>query len=513
METKNQREAGRLILSKSLSNRRISALTDFSPNTVRRYRKVLGNLGIAWSDLDKKNDREIACLFDAKRTQGGGKRMPDWSFVHKLMQNKNQTLAQLWEEYCIDSPIDAYGYSQFTHYYRQHSSKLDLTMRQTHLAGECIYVDYAGKTINWTDPDTGLPQKAQVFVGVFGCSNYTFAYASKSQKIEDWIAAHVAMLSFFGGIPEVIVPDNLKSAVIKAGNIPELNRTYADLARHYDCVIAPARVRKPQDKSKAELGVQLVSRWITAPLNRRKFFSVEEINDAILELLIRLNNRPFKRLPGCRYSRFYEFDRPLLRPLPAQLFEYAEWVHAQKVGPDYHVYVAQHAYSVPYTFVGKKVEARVAGSRIELFHLNKRIASHKKSDCVGGHTTNPAHRPISHQIYAEQSQENYLTWAKTIGPAAEVAISYQFKNKPDQSLLARKACSQLKTLARLHGNHRFEAACDRAQMLGSLTFKSISSILKRKIDETEIDMPIQSQLPFHHNVRGPDYYSVGGPPL
>ena len=265
-----------------------------------------------------------------------------------------------------------------------------------------------------------------------GCSNYTFVWASKSQRIEDWIDAHIQSFEFFGGVTESIVPDNLKSAVTKPGRDPELNRTYQEMASHYGPVILPARVRKPQDKAKAEAAVLHVSRWILAPLKERTFFNVEEINQAIQMLLPALNSRPFKDLPGSRQSRYEEIDRPALRPLPVKRFEYAEWVTPIKVRDDYHVRVLKHFYSVPFHLTQEQVEARITRSMVEIYHQSKRVAAHIRSYEEGGTTTDKKHMAPQHLGYAEQNLEVYLSWAKRFGPAAQAVVRAQYEGKTQQ---------------------------------------------------------------------------------
>lgn len=505
------KEIVRQILTTTNSNHHIARVLAVAPNTVRRYRQRLTKLSSDWQTYQSMNDAVLLAHFNRRKTPDKDKRQPDWSHIHTLMQmHKHQTLAQLWEEYCAVDPETAYCQSQFNFYYRRYLKSVDVSMRQTHYAGECVYVDYAGKTIGYIDNNTGECRQAQVFVGVLGCSQYTFAFASKSQKLEDFIEAHNRMYAFFSGVPQVVVPDNLKSAVTKPGSLPIINRTYLEQSRHYNCVIEPARVRRPQDKSLAEIGVLIVTRWITVILRRRKFFSVEEINLAIIALLEKLNRRPFKRIDGCRHSRFIALDKPVLQPLPEHPFEFASWVSAQRVNSDYHVAVEKHYYSVPYQYVDRQVEARITSKSVELICANQRIASHVKSDIVDGYTTINAHRPSSHQAYAEQNLEHYLVWAKSIGEAAIALVDSQFLGKPNYAMTASKACSQLKSLAKLYGEERFEIACQCAVDIKSLTVKSVRSILQCKIDQRRNALPTQSELPLHYNIRGAQYYQQGG---
>lgn len=504
------RKAFKLILNTTWSNRKIARATKINHKTIGRYRGILQGKAYSVADIDNMDDLQVRTLFQGQRLSDKAKRMPDWEMVYAKMRRKHQVLLELWEEYRLIEPKSAYCYSQFTHYYRRYCSKVDVTMRQHHVAGEVVFTDFCGKRIPYRTSRTGDIKYAEVFVACMGCSNYTFVYAVPSQKIVHWVEAHNAMFQFFSGVPQVEVPDNLKSAVNKAGRIPELNRTNEDMADHYGITMIPARSRKPQDKAKAENAVRLITWWIINRLQQETFFSVAEINSRISELLEAFNNRPFKRLPGNRMSRFYEFDKPLLQPLPSQPFEYAEWVTKQKVAPDYHVYVYNHAYSVPYTLVSEYVEARVSAKTVELFFNGKRITTHARDDTPGSHTTNPEHRPDKHRAYAEQTAEKFIKWSNTIGPMAKQVVQAQFEGKPDFSYVGRAACSQLQKLAKQYGNDRFERACARAAAIQSFTVTSIHSILKRKLDlAIEDDTPIQPQLPLHQNVRGSEYF-VGG---
>jgi len=505
-----QREALRLILTTDMSNRMIGRTVHLSHNTVKRYRDRAQEIDLDIPTLVKMNDTEIEGVLKSKRFRVESKFMPDWTAAHKEMQIRGMTLQILWEEYCLANPDHAYSYSQFTYYYRQYLGKLDLTMRIDHRAGEMIYVDFAGRTLSYFDLKLNKKIQAQIFVGVPGCSDYAFVYAVKSQSIPDWIEAHNQMFSYFGGTPQIIVPDNLKSAVTRPGSEPELNRTYLEMAKHYQVVIIPARVRRPQDKSKAELTVKLAYRWIYAKLRHQQFFSIKELNEAIAELLKLFNERPFKRLPGCRRSRFEELDKPLFKPLPAEPFEFSEWTSAHKIGPDYHMRVRDHYYSVPHALVGSKVEARVTINIVELFHRGLRVASHPRNQVIGGHTTNPDHQPKAHRRYAEQTPELIMKWARSIGLAAEAVFQHQFDTRP-HALIAVRACAPLQNLAKHYGHKRFEMACNRAQQIGSLTTKSVRSILQRGLDDTsEEQVPVQVNLPLHDNLRGSEYYATGG---
>jgi len=504
------RDALQLILTTDMSNRAIGRTLDFSHNTVKKYRELVLAGSVDWPTINQMDDTEVERLLKSKRCRVETKFMPDWAAVHREMQFRGVTLQLLWEEYRLATPGNAYSYSQFTHHYRKFVGKLDLTMRQTHRAGERTYVDFAGRTVPYTDLQSGIEKQAQVFIGVMGCSVYTFLYAVKSQALPYWIEAHEHMYRFFGGTTQIVVPDNLKSAVTRPGSDPVLNRTYLEQARHYSIVIVPARVRHAQDKAKAESMVRRSYERVLAQLRHHRFFSIEEINAEIAKLLREFNERPFKQLPGCRRSRFEELDKPLLRPLPNEPFEYAEWTAPYKVGPDYHVRVKEHYYSVPHELVTSRVEARITSKVVELFHRGRRVATHVRSEEVGGHTTNPAHQPKAHRAYANQKPELIMQWAKSIGPGAEAVIQHQFDSRP-HALLAIKSCAALQRLAKDYGAARFEAACQRAIQICSLTAKSVRSILQHGLDGAgRDDRPIQVNLPLHDNVRGSAYYATGG---
>lgn len=504
-------QVAELICTKhKMSNRRIGGIVGVAYNTVRRHRRIIAKKQLALEDIRAMSHDDLERLFNSKIRRFSKKRAPDWEYIHRELQQRDVTRSLLWEEYRLANPDDALSISQFNERYNQYRRKLDLTMRQPHRAGECAFVDFAGSTITWTDPRTGKEHSAQVFVGVMGASNYTFAYAVASQAVTDWVEAHVQMFRFFGRAPQVVVSDNLKAAVTRAGRDPEINRIYLELLRWYGVVPIPARVYRPRDKGKAEVGVQYVQRWIIACLRHQQFFSIAEINQAILQLLARLNERKFRRLPGNRRSRFVELDFPMMRDLPAQTFEHAEWTAQQKVGPDYHVYIEKHYYSVPHALVQERVEARVGARTIEIFHKGKRVAVHTLSHEVGGTTTLPEHQPPAHRHYAERSPERFLEWAQTVGAAAVAAVQHQLVSRP-HALLGLQACSSLQKLAKDYGAERFEAACHRAQTIGSLTVKSIRSILQRKLTESpDSAASTRAALPTHENIRGASYYVAGG---
>lgn len=511
MSIQTLRQLLRLLLTTNYSNRRIAQLVGISPNTVRAYRRKRRETSVTLAELEQDSDDQLLNRLNPYTPTDSIKRQPDWAYVHHLMQEKHQTLIQLWEEYRSIHPVDALCYSQFTHWYRQYVKSIDVSMRQYYVPGEVCFVDFAGKRIAWTEPQTGETHYAEMFVGVMGYSQLVFAKALRSQKLEEWLEAHQAMFTYLGGVPQLVVPDNLKSAVTRPGKFPEVNHSYQELAEHYGCVIDPARVRRPQDKSLAEIGVLLVTRWITVVLRRRRFFSVAEINQAMAELLEQLNQRPFKRYQGNRRERFENTERAALSVIPNQPFDIGRWLHLQKVNRDYHIYVHGHAYSVPFELTGLTVDVKVCQNKVEIYFHHKLVAVHLRSDVQGGTTTENSHRPKSHQAYAAQSKAHFTQWAADMGENAIALVSAQFEGLPDHSLQGCKACSQLQKLARQYGQSRFERACQCACEIQSLTVSSVRSILQCRLDEPAGDVtPIQGQLPLHHNVRGARYYFDGG---
>jgi transposase len=431
--------------------------------------------------------------------------VPDWSVVHQELKRKGVTLFLLWQDYKAATP-DGFQYSWFCRAYQAWTTKLDLVMRQHHRAGETLFVDYAGQGIPVVNSRTGEVHEAALFIAVLGASNYTYAEATWSQTLPDWIGSHVRAFAALGGVPEVVVPDNLKAAVHRAHRYePELNRTYADLAHHYGVAVLPARAARPRDKAKVEVGVQVVERWILARLRHHTFFALTAVNAALTPLLVALNQRPFKKLPGSRQRLFESLDRPALRPLPAQPYEYAEWKLA-RVNIDYHVEVDGHYYSVPYALVKQQLEVRLSAHVVELFHKGTRVASHQRSPHKGRHSTVAAHMPKAHQYYAEWTPQRLIRWAAHSGPAVAGVVDTILTARPHPQQGFR-ACLGIMRLGKRYGDERLEAACRRALTLGACSYKSIESILKHGLDRSPLpEKRDATAVPRHANIRGPKYY-------
>lgn len=503
------REVLRLKYELNCSNREIGLSCGIGRSTVGEYIQRVKLAGLNWPLPEGMSDASLEQkLFPAPTPRHSSKLFPDFQEVHKELQaRKHVTLMLLWQEYKEQHP-DGYQYSWYCQNYREWAARLDVVMRHEHRGGEKMFVDYAGQTVDIIDGSTGEIHKAQIFVAVLGASNYTYAEATLSQKVEDWVGSHVRAFSFFGGVPELVVPDNLKSGVSKACRYePDINPTYHDLANHYQTAVLPARVRKPRDKAKAEAGVLLVERWILARLRKHTFFSLAELNRAIKGLLDYLNTKPFKKLSGSRQSRFLELDKPALRPLPAEPYEIAYWKKAT-VHLDYHVEVDGHYYSVPYTFVKKQLDIRYTKTTVECLYRNQRIASHLRDQSRGRHTTIREHMPQKHQRYSEWSPERFIRWAAKIGPQTKTLTQTLLLQRAHPQQAYRTLLGILR-LGKSYGEQRLEAACDRALQINALSYRSIESILKSGLDQRPLKKEAENSKPLQHsNIRGADYYDT-----
>jgi transposase len=497
----------RLRFEAGLSQRQIARSCGLGKTTVIECLRRFEQSGLLWpaaAELDEAT-LERTLYPPPPGVATDCRALPDWASVHRELRRKGVTLTLLWHEYKAGHP-EGFQYSWFCDQYRAWAGTLDVVMRQEHRAGEKLFVDYAGQTVEVVDRHSGEVRQAQIFVAVLGASNYTYAEATWTQQLPDWIGAHVRAFEFLGGTSEVVVPDNLRSAVSKAHRYePDLNPTYAELARHYGVAVLPARARRPRDKAKAEVAVQMVERWILAVLRHRSFFSLAELNREIARLLERLNTRPFKKLPGSRRALFEQLDRPALRPLPAQPYVFAEWKKV-RVNIDYHVEVDGHYYSVPYALVRKQLEARFTARTVECFYKGQRVASHLRSSLKGRHTTVAEHMPASHRHYAEWTPQRLIRWAEKMGPATAAVIQTILERRvhPQQGF---RSCLGILRLGKGFGEERLEAACRRALRLGACSYKSIESILRQGLDRKALPEPQERELSIEHaNLRGSQYY-------
>ena len=497
----------RLYFQAQLSIRQIARCLNVSRSVVSKYIVRARDEGLSWPLPEPMSDAELLGILQPKRngTASGLLAEPDFALMDQELSRKGMTRQLLWEEYREQNPSNHYSYSRFTVLFRAWKKAQRLSMRQTHGAGEKLFVDYAGLTLPIVDPTTGEARPAQVFVSVLGMSSYTYAEATWTQSLPDWIGSHVRAFEFYGGVPDIVVPDNLKSAVSKACRYdPELNPSYAQLAHYYGVAVMPGRPYKPQDKAKAEVGVQIVERWIMMRLRKHTFFSLAEANRAIRGLLDDLNQRPFKQREGSRQSCFDAVDKPALSPLPNHPYAYRH-VKKARVHIDYHVSYEGHHYSVPYRLRGKEVMLQVGEQVVAVFYQGKCVAEHPRSR-RGGHTTNKAHMPKAHAKHQEWTPSRFLRWANTIGPATHRVVAYQFTHRPHPEHGYRAALGIL-SLAKKYSKSRLEKACLRAEAIGGLHYKHLASILASGMDQIELKNPKPDYAaPEHANVRGADYY-------
>lgn len=496
----------RLKYGAKLSHRQIANSLSISSSVVSTYANRAAQLGITdWPLSDDWTDTKLAQAFRKTKVKTIKETLPDWQVVHQELKSKKVTLQLLWDEYANTNP-QCYSYTHYCRLYKAWLKTQKLSMRQYHKAGEKLFVDYCGARIDVIDPDTGEVKPAEVFVAVMGASNLTYAEATWTQKLEDWCMSHARCFEFLGGVPEVVVPDNLKSAVSKTCRYePDINPTYHQLALHYDVAIVPARPYKPKDKAKAEVGVQIVERWIMGRLRHEVFYSLKQLNQRIAELLVSLNERQMKKHPGSRRTQFETLDKPCLKPLPRHAYEFIR-VKPVRVHLDYHVEVDKHYYSVPHNLVKQQLEAHIKGQLVQLYHRAQLVATHPRCYREGQHSTQEHHMPTAHQKM-QWSPQRFERWAYSIGPhTQEVITQYLQGNKhPEQSY---RRCLALLNLAKQTSSERLEAACQRGIAMGSTKWKSIKSMLDTGLDKQPLPDTQSDNLTHikHHNIRGQHYY-------
>jgi len=474
-------------------------------NVVVRFKA----LGLDWP-LDPSVDEAVleSLIYDSLEKPVGTKVTPDLAYIHHEMHRKGVTLYLLWQEYKEKHPENGYQYSHFGQLYRQYKKKLSPSMRQTHKAGEKVFVDWSGDGIEITDSETGEVWKAPLFVGALGASGYAYITAKSNRQSRNWIACHCEMYEFFGGVPEVTVPDNEKTGVTNPCLYePDLNPTYHHMARHYKTTMMPARPRKPKDKAIVENAVLNAQRWILAALRNHTFFSVAQANEAIAAKLVEYNDRKMQLIDTTRSKLFAQLDRPALKPLPPQRYEFADWSEP-KVHIDYHVLVDKHRYSVPYQYIGERVDASRTRSIVEIFFKGKRIAVHRRLYQSKEPSTQKEHMPSHHREFGDWSPERFLRWAEKTGPFARQVIENNLNGRrfPEQSY---QTCLGILRLEKRYGNARLEAACKRALFIRSVSYRSINSILENGLDKKELPdttSSTQMTMPMHDNIRGPGSY-------
>ncbi len=490
-----------------VSAREIGRRLDVARSTVQDNLKRAAAAGLAWPLADDVTDDVLEDRLFGRAGFAAGQRRrvePDWAALARELKRPGVTMMILWEEYRETHP-EGYGYSRFCDLLRGFEKRLTPVMRQHHVAGEKAFVDYSGKRIAIADPKTGEIREAEIFVGVLGASNLTYAEATWTQQLADWTGAHVRMFRFFGGAPRLLVPDNLKSGVNKASFYdPEINRTYGAMAAHYSVGILPARPYKPKDKAKVEAGVRFAQTYILGRLRALTFFSLAECNEAIALVMQRMNERPMRKIGVSRRELFEKIEREALVTLPAEDWEFAEWRRA-RVNIDYHIEVHDFLYSVPHALIRAEVEVRVTARVVEVFHRGQRVAVHQRRYMGRKHGTAPEHMPSSHRRYAEWTPDRFRHWAGKIGPNTEALIAAALASRPHPEQGFRTCLGILRSYRGVD-TARVEAVSARAVELGVLNCKGVAALLAKKPDAAAEDAG-PATLFDHANLRGPRYYN------
>ena len=501
------KEILRLKYEAGLSNRAIGRACRVSCSTISEYTQRATRAGVSWPLPENLSEEELyRKLFpEAKRASTTEKPMPDWEMVQKELRKKGVTLRLLWQEFSEQHP-DGYRYTQYCVHYRQWSHTHNPSMHRDHKGGEEMEVDYVGATLPITNPETGEITQSAIFVATLPASNRLYAEVQPNQGLSNWINGHVRAFEFFGGVPRIVRPDNLKSGVKSPSYYdPDLNPTYQELAEYYRVAVIPARIRHPKDKASVENGVQNVERWVLAPLRKRPFFSIAEANRAVRKQLEALNQREMKLVGKSRDQLFEELDKPALRPLPERPFEFAIWKKA-RVNIDYHVAFEKHYFSVPHFLIHEEVNLRVTERMVEIFHKGERVAVHPRKKQAGQYSTCSEHMPSHHRFVAEVNTERLLDWAAKVGPQTEQWVSALFRSRsyPEQTY---RTCLGVLNLAKKYGGEQIERACQIAFEARLLSYRDVKAELDHQSKLLSLPDPQPSAFPVHENIRGDVYYN------
>jgi transposase len=487
------------------SKRRIAASLGISATAAMECVQRARRAGLTWPLPEELSEEALERrVYPPPTVKDEQRPLPNWAEIHRELKRPGVTLQLLWQEY-REQHSSGYAYSRFCDLHRAWEKRVSPTMRQTHIAGEKTFVDYSGTKLQLIEQTTGEVLTAELFVAVLGASNFTYGEATWTQSLPDWIGSHIRAFRYFRGVTAMIVSDNLKSGITKACFYePNVNRTYEEMADHYDTAIVPARPNKPKDKAKVEVGVQVALRWIIAKLRKRTFFSLSELNAAIRDCVEWINNRVTRHLGASRRSLFEQVERSALKSLPTTDYVFGQWKQC-RAGIDYHVEIDKHYHSVPYTLVRQELWARYTASTVEVFHRGKRVAVHRRGPPNRGHTTLPEHMPSSHRRYADWTPERIKREAGEIGPHAAVLVEVIMREKrhPEQGF---RSCRGIVKLVDRFPRERVEAACERALAIGTRSFTSVKSILDTKLDRKRPEKAAEGPAIVHTNIRGPTFY-------
>lgn len=501
----------RLHFEAKLSTRQIAASLKVSVGVVSKYVNRALDSNISWplpSDMDEKTLlARLQPSLPVKSCVSHAIDTINFAKIHQELCRKGVTLQLLWDEYQSEQE-NAMSYSRYCHHYRLYKKSLKRSMRQTHKAGDKVFIDYSGLTMDIIDPETNQIRAAEIFIGVLGASKYTFAEATWSQQLPDFIGSQRRMFEFYDGVPALVVPDNLRSAISKTCRYdPDINASYAQFIEHYATAVLPARPYRPQDKANVESGVQVVQRWILARLRHQTFVGLAELNEAIMRLLKILNQKPFQKLPGCRESVFLEMDKPALKPLPAEGYQFKKY-KSFRAGMDYHVMLDEHFYSVPHKYSGELIDIWFNQHTVECYFEGEQIAMHLYSMVVGAQTTLTNHMPKKHQQHNKQSKARFLRWASQIGANTQIVVQKIFDDKPHPEQ-GYRSCKRLISVVKKYGEARLEQACTYGVLQGAYSSKSIVSILENNLDQSMLTNEVKTvSAPAlaHENIRGSQYY-------
>lgn len=484
-----------------LSHEQIATTLKISKGVVAKYVALASAAGLDWQTVQDWSEKRLGSVLLPRSATAQPFVEPDWARIHRELDRKGMTLMLLWQEYVAAHPEGrTWRYTQFCEHYKVFANRLKRSMRQHRRAGEKLFIDFAGPTVALSDGS-----RAQIFVAAMAASSFVFACATLAQRLEDWIACMVRALHFYGGVPQLVVPDNPRAVIATPDRYePRANDTVQDFARYYGTCVLPARPRTPRDKASVESSVQVLTRWVLMRLRHQRFDTVAQVDVAIAQLLPSVNERPFQKLPGSRASTFTELDAPALMPLPVQPYELARF-KTVKVHIDYHVELEGHRYSVPHALVGQTLEARITGHGVELLLRGQRVAAHARNDRRGGYTTVDLHMPAAHRAHLQWTPQRLIDWGQRIGLACGEFVTrlLQTYKHPEHGY---RSCLGLLSLSRRYGNDRLEAACERALALGTFRYRHVRDLLANNRDLVPQEASADWTSPAHANVRGPGYY-------
>ena len=502
------KEILRLYNSK-LSNRKIGRALNISHSVVNEYVRKFKISAITYERVLTLNDKEILAIFEASNTKESKYPIPNWVNVHLELRKKIVTLALLHEEYLISCNDKGYGYTWFCNNYRAYAKKINPSMRLVHKAGEKIFIDFSGATVPIVNAKTGVIKEVQIFVAVLPASGYPFVTAIPSQKKSDFIEAHNEMFIHFGGVSELLVPDNLKSAVTRADKYdPDVNPDYAAMARHYGTAVMPTRGYKPQDKAKVEQSVKLVQRWILARLRHYTFYTITELNKEIKRLLPRYLDKQIKHLGKSRRELFETLDKPALLPLQPR-YEYREF-KLLKVSKDYHIQLTHNFYSVPYQLIGEKVEVWFSAKTVIITHQGKEVAVHAKLLHKGEYSTQSIHMASSHKKYLEWSPGKIMNWGMNIGSETTKLFKNIMDSRPHPEMGFR-TCLGIINLFKSYQEKGYSEV--HLEMIATVAIShhyyrvnQIKTLIKSYKPIENDETPVLAALSDHNNLRGAAYY-------